>query len=109
MDTKLHGQLHHGNAARIPQGLWFIGLTWMCIVMTLMLARSSYLLVTGDIGALQRLCGVRSAQAEEEAANGERLIKSERAGKSMIATAMTILLVLIGLSIPVGAALGVLG
>ena len=64
----------------IPQGLWFIGLTWMCIVMTLMLARSSYLLVTGDIGALQGLCGVRSAQeeAEEEAANGERLIKSER-------------------------------
>lgn len=41
----------------IPQGLWFIGLTWMCIVMTLMLARSSYLLVTGDIGALQR-CAV---------------------------------------------------
>ena len=64
----------------IPQGLWFIGLLWMCIVMTLMLARSSYLLVTGDITTLQDLCGVRSAQeeAEEEAANGERLIQSER-------------------------------
>ncbi len=64
----------------IPQGLWFIGLLWMCIVMTLMLARSSYLLVTGDLTTLQDLCGVRSAQeeAEEEAANGERLIQSER-------------------------------
>lgn len=64
----------------IPQGLWFIGLLWMCMVMTLMLVRSSYLLVTGDLAALQDLCGVRSAQeeAEEEAANGERLIQSER-------------------------------
>lgn len=65
----------------IPQGLWFLGLLWMCVVMTLMLARSSYLLVTGDLASLQELCGVRSAQeeAEEEAANGERLIQSERA------------------------------
>lgn len=64
----------------IPQGLWFIGLLWMCVVMTLMLMRSSYLLVTGDIEALQKMCGVRSAQeeADEEAANGERLIQSER-------------------------------
>jgi len=64
----------------IPQGLWFIGLLWMCVVMTLMLMRSSYLLVTGDIDALQKMCGVRSAQeeADEEAANGERLIQSER-------------------------------
>lgn len=64
----------------IPQGLWFIGLLWMCVVMTLMLMRSSYLLVTGDIDALQKMCGVRSAQeeADEEAANGERLIRSER-------------------------------
>lgn len=64
----------------IPQGLWFIGLLWMCVVMTLMLMRSSYLLVTGDIHALQKMCGVRSAQeeADEEAANGERLIQSER-------------------------------
>lgn len=64
----------------IPQGMWLIGLVWMCIVMALMLARSSYLLITGDIHALQALCGVRSAQeeADEEAANGERLIQSER-------------------------------
>ncbi len=67
----------------IPQGMWFIGLVWMSIVMALMLVRSSYLFVTGDIDALQQLCGVRSAQeeAEEEAAIGERLIKSEREGK----------------------------
>ena len=64
----------------IPQGLWLLGLVWMCIVMALMLARSSYLIVTGDLAALQHLCGVRSAQeeADEEAANGERLIQSER-------------------------------
>ena len=64
----------------IPQGLWFLGLLWMCVVMTLMLVRSSYLLVTGDIATLQELCGVRSAQeeADDEAANGERLIQSER-------------------------------
>lgn len=64
----------------IPQGLWLIGLGWMCIVLVLMLVRSSYLLVTGDLQSLQALCGVRSAQeeAEEEAANGERLIQSER-------------------------------
>jgi len=67
----------------IPQGMWFIGLMWMSLVMALMLCRSSYLLVTGDIDALQKLCGVRSAQeeADEEAANGERLIQSEREGR----------------------------
>lgn len=67
----------------IPQGMWFIGLMWMSLVMGLMLCRSSYLLVTGDIDALQKLCGVRSAQeeADEEAANGERLIQSEREGR----------------------------
>lgn len=64
----------------IPQGMWLLGLIWMCIVVVLMLARSSYLLATGDLETLQALCGVRSAQeeADEEAANGERLIKSER-------------------------------
>ncbi|WP_284335274.1 TRAP transporter small permease subunit [Comamonas sp. NoAH] len=67
----------------IPQGMWFIGLMWMSLVMALMLCRSSYLLVTGDIDALQKLCGVRSAQeeADEEAANGKRLIQSEREGR----------------------------
>ncbi len=65
----------------IPQGLWWLGLVWLCIVMALMLARASFLLVTGDLDALQELCGVRSTkeEAEEEAASGERIIQGERA------------------------------
>lgn len=61
----------------IPQGLWFIGLLWMCLVLALMLIRASLALVTGDINTLNSICGVRSAQeeAEEEAANGERMVK----------------------------------
>ncbi|THU03695.1 TRAP transporter small permease [Lampropedia puyangensis] len=61
----------------IPQGLWLIGLLWMCIVLALMLIRASVALVTGDIRTLKEVCGVRSAQeeAEEEAANGERMVK----------------------------------
>lgn len=66
----------------IPQGLWFIGLVWMCIVLALMLVRASTALVTGDVKAVNALCGVRSAQeeADEEAANGARLIDAERKG-----------------------------
>ncbi|MEI2414665.1 TRAP transporter small permease [Orrella sp. JC864] len=65
----------------IPQGLWVLGLAWMCIVLALMLVRACCALVTGDLAALQRLCGVRSAQeeAEEEAAAGARIIEGERA------------------------------
>ncbi len=64
----------------IPQGLWFVGLVWMCIVLALMLVRASTALVTGDIKTVQAICGVRSAQeeAEEEAAAGERLVHAER-------------------------------
>lgn len=60
----------------IPQGLWFMGLAWMCVVLTVMLLRASIALVTGDIVLLKSLCGVRSAQeeADEEAATGERLV-----------------------------------
>ena len=65
----------------IPQGLWLVGLAWMCIVLGLMLARASCALVTGDLQTLKAICGVRSAQeeAEEEAASGERIIQGERA------------------------------
>lgn len=68
----------------IPQGLWFIGLVWMCVVLALMLVRASVALVTGDIPTLQEICGVRSAQeeAEEEAATGERLVNAERQKES---------------------------
>lgn len=65
----------------VPQGLWLVGLVWMCIVLALMLARASCALVTGDLETLKAICGVRSAQeeAEEEAASGERIIQGERA------------------------------
>jgi len=65
----------------IPQGLWFAGLAWMCVVLALMLLRASLLLVTGDLQALRALCGARSAQeeAQAEAAAGERIIAGERA------------------------------
>lgn len=65
----------------IPQGLWFLGLVWMCLVLALMLMRASVALVTGDITTIKDLCGVRSAEeeAQEEAETGERLVKGESA------------------------------
>ena len=64
----------------IQQGLWALGLFWMCLVLALMLLRASTALVTGDIASLKALCGVRSAEeeAQEEADAGERLIKGEQ-------------------------------
>lgn len=61
----------------IPQGLWLLGLFWMCIVLAVMLLRASLAFVTGDIERVKALCGVRTAQeeADEEAATGERLIQ----------------------------------
>jgi len=65
----------------IPQGLWFLGLVWMCLVLALMLVRASAALVTGDLTTIKDLCGVRSAEeeAQEEAEIGERLVKGESA------------------------------
>lgn len=59
-----------------PQGLWLIGLLWMCAVLALMMLRASTALVTGDLATLQALCGVRSGQqeAQEEAEAGHRLV-----------------------------------
>lgn len=64
----------------IPQGLWFIGLVWMCVVLALLLVRASVALVTGDVATVKEVCGVRSAQEEasDEAAAGERLVRAER-------------------------------
>lgn len=61
----------------IPQGLWALGLLWMCVVVALMLLRASAALVTGDIELVKEICGVRSSkdEAEEEAAAGERMVK----------------------------------
>jgi TRAP-type C4-dicarboxylate transport system permease small subunit len=69
-----------GTPLAIPQGLWFAGLVFMCIILSLMLIRASVALVTGDIDTVKAICGVRSTQeeAEEEAAAGERLITGER-------------------------------
>lgn len=65
----------------IPQSLWALGLAWMCLVLSLMLIRASCALVKGDLESLHEICGVRSTkeEAEEEAANGERIIQGERA------------------------------
>lgn len=65
----------------IPQGLWALGLAWMCVTVALMLARASAALVTGDVELVKSICGVRSAQeeADEEAAAGERMVKGETA------------------------------
>lgn len=63
----------------LPQGLWVLGLAWMCVVLALMLIPASIALVTGDAAAVRALCGVRSAkeEAEEEAIAGERLVRGE--------------------------------
>lgn len=64
----------------IPQGLWVIGLAWMCVVLALMLVRASTALVTGDLAVVKELCGLRSSEeeAQEEAEAGERLVRGER-------------------------------
>lgn len=65
----------------IPQGLWFAGLLFMCVILALMLLRASIALVTGDVATVKAIAGVRSTQeeAEEEAAAGERMVKGEAA------------------------------
>jgi TRAP-type C4-dicarboxylate transport system permease small subunit len=59
-----------------PQGLWLLGLLWMCAVLALMLLRAGTALLTGDLATVQALCGVRSSQqeAQEEAEAGQRLV-----------------------------------
>lgn len=61
----------------IPQGLWVLGLVWMCVVLVLMLTRASVAMVTGDLSTVKAMCGVRSTkeEAEEGALEGERMVK----------------------------------
>ena len=68
-----------GTPLWVPQGLWVIGLAWMCVVLTLMLIRASVALVTGDLATITALCGVRSSKEEalDEAIAGERLVRGE--------------------------------
>ncbi len=65
----------------IPQGLWSLGLAWMCVVLAVMLVPASVALVTGDLERVRDLCGVRSSQeeADDEALAGERLVRGEAA------------------------------
>jgi len=64
----------------IPQGLWALGLGWLCLVLALMLTRASWALVTGDLATLRAVCGVRSTkeEAQDEADAGARIIAGER-------------------------------
>lgn len=64
----------------IPQFLWVAGLIWLCVVLALMLIRSSVALITGDIDTVRALCGIRSTQEEasEEAEAGEKMVLGGR-------------------------------
>lgn len=70
-----------GTPLWIPQSLWLGGLLWFLLVLGLLLVRASVALVTGDLATLQAIAGVKSTaeEAEEGAAEGERLVASERA------------------------------
>ena len=64
----------------IPQFLWVAGLVWLCVVLALMLLRSSVALVYGDLATVRAVCGIRSTEEEaaEEAQAGERMALGER-------------------------------
>lgn len=64
----------------IPQFLWAAGLMWFVVVLALMLVRSSAALVTGDLELVKTLAGMKTAteEADEGAAEGERLIRAEQ-------------------------------
>src|SRR5690554_6355001 len=63
----------------IPQYLWVAGLVWLCVVLALMLLRTTIALVTGDLATVKATCGVRGTEEEarEEAEIGRRLVKGD--------------------------------
>ncbi|MGB3424048.1 MAG: TRAP transporter small permease [Castellaniella sp.] len=63
----------------IPQSLWVAGLIWLCVVLALMLLRSTMALVTGDLRTVRDICGVRSTkeEADAEAEAGKRLVEGD--------------------------------
>ena len=63
----------------IPQFLWVAGLLWLCVVLVLMLLRSTIALVTGDLPTVREICGVRSTkeEADSEAEAGKRLVEGD--------------------------------
>src|SRR5690625_2515556 len=66
-----------GTPLWIPQLIWLVGLVWFCIVLALLLLRSTWALVTGDFATISRLARIRSTQeeAEEEAEEGRRMVE----------------------------------
>lgn len=64
----------------IPQMMWAIGLAWFVAVLALMLVRTSAALVTGDLALIQTIAGMKTAaeEADEGAAEGERLVRAEQ-------------------------------
>lgn len=65
----------------LPQGLWFIGLAWMVVVLALMLERASRALITGNYQLVNQIAGARLSkdEAQEEALAGKRRVMEERA------------------------------
>jgi len=63
----------------IPQYLWAAGFLWLCVVLAIMLVRSSIALVTGDLRTVNAIAGIISAEDEAlgEAEAGKRLIHGE--------------------------------
>ncbi|MBF6616772.1 TRAP transporter small permease subunit [Pollutimonas thiosulfatoxidans] len=63
----------------IPQSLWVIGLVWLCLVLALMLIRSSIALITGDLVTVRAISGIRSSkeEADEEADAGRRMVRGD--------------------------------
>lgn len=65
-----------GTPLWIPQTLWVLGLVWLCIVLALMLLRSSFALITGNTFLVQKTAGLRTSkeEANTEAEAGKKLI-----------------------------------
>jgi TRAP-type C4-dicarboxylate transport system permease small subunit len=64
----------------VPQALWFTGLVFFVAVALLLLVRSLYALLTGDLPKVFALIGSKSAvaEAEEEVRATERAMDSDR-------------------------------
>ncbi|HLR81659.1 MAG TPA: TRAP transporter small permease [Paenalcaligenes sp.] len=66
-----------GTPLWIPQLIWLIGLIWFCIVLALMLLRSTWALITGDLVTISKIARIRSTQEEaaEEAEEGRKMVE----------------------------------
>ena len=71
----------------VPQSLWFAGLLSVVVTAALLLARSVWLFATGDLAALRRLAGSRSAVEEVEGEMALQLEERQETGPSGSAAA----------------------